>query len=164
MAMALLTAATALALQLRPRPKPGGPPPPSYWLTRLVLLRATGLIYLCGFATAAFQARPLFGTAGLMPLQSGGGFARPTPAFDALEHWAGLPFCDVALELVSWAGVALSLQLLLGQLVWAGLPLALWVLYLSVVNLGSITINYGWEWLTLGPARPPCCPLCALSL
>jgi hypothetical protein len=29
------------------------------------------------------------------------------------------------------------------------LPATLWALYLSIVNLGSMVINYGWEWLTL---------------
>lgn len=125
-AMGLITALLALALQL-PRPWASSSPSfatanPSYWLTRMVLLRATGLIYLCGFATAAFQARPLFGSGGLMPLptsaESGNyNFPRPTPAFDLLEHIAGMPFCDCALELVSWTGVALSLQLLLVRLV-----------------------------------------------
>ena len=145
--MGLLTAVLALALQL-PRSwsgsnkAPGAPDstPPSYWLTRVALLKGTGLIYLCGFATAAFQARPLFGSSGLMPLPPSG-FPRPTPAFDWLERWAGMPFCDCSIELVSWVGVALSLQLLLGRLCWAGLPLALWALYLSIVNLGSVTAN-----------------------
>ena len=33
--------------------------------------------------------------------------------------------------------------------VQALLPASLWALYLSLVNLGGWTSNYGWEWLTL---------------
>ena len=28
-------------------------------------------------------------------------------------------------------------------------PLALWLLYLSLLNGGTMMMNYGWEWLTL---------------
>ena len=128
------------------------------YLTRLVLLRGMGLLYLAAFLTSAFQSRALFGTHGLSPapgmiaaaqgnLQS---YARPVPAFWLLE-----PFCsgDVALELVSWAGVFLSLLLIMLPTyrhgVWAGLPFALWGLYLSIVNLDGMIMRYGWEWETL---------------
>lgn len=37
----------------------------SYWLTRIVLLRGMGLIYLAAFLTSAAQSRALFGTLGL---------------------------------------------------------------------------------------------------
>ena len=44
---------------------------------------------------------------------------------------------------------ACGLLQILGTVHSAALPLLLWLLYLSVVNLGSMVINYGWEWLTL---------------
>jgi hypothetical protein len=55
----------------------------------------------------------------------------------------------VALELVSWLGVLLSLLLAFSTVTTFLLPLALWTLYLSLVNLGGMIMNYGWEWLTL---------------
>jgi hypothetical protein len=43
----------------------------SYWLTRVLLLRAMALCYLAGFSTSAFQARALFGSLGLQPADFG---------------------------------------------------------------------------------------------
>jgi hypothetical protein len=119
----------------------------SYWLTRLLLGRAMGLIYLCAFLTSAFQSRPLFGSSGLMPVRFGSS-GRPTPVFSAMED-LGWAFDDCQLELASWLGVLLSLLQLSGRLHTALLPAALWALYLSIVNMGALVINYGWEWLTL---------------
>ena len=74
----------------------------TYWLTRLVLLRGMGLIYLAAFATTATQGRALFGEHGLLgsSLQGSG---RPTPAFDWVAAH-GLRRGDLALELVAWTG------------------------------------------------------------
>ena len=133
----------------------GRPAPPrrqgshgSFWLTRLLLLRAMAAIYLCAFLTSAFQSRAIFGSRGLMPAAFGSS-GRPTPVFTALETHAGWAFDDCQLELVSWLGVLLALLQLCGTVVSCALPAALWVLYLSIVNCGGIVINYGWEWLTL---------------
>ena len=52
-------------------------------LTRIVLLRGMGLVYLAAFATSAMQSRALFGSHGLVPLRQPP--SRPTPAFSALE-------------------------------------------------------------------------------
>lgn len=122
------------------------------WLTRLLLGRAMGLIYLVAFLTSAFQARPLFGSAGLMPVAVGSR-GRPTPVFTALEDSLGWSFDDCQLELLSWVGVLLSLLQLSGTLNTALLPFALWAIYLSIVNMGALVINYGWEWLTLEAGR-----------
>ena len=54
-----------------------------------------------------------------------------------------LPFCDLSLELVMWTGVALSAMLIAYPLLSCMLPLALWALYLSLVNLGTSVTNYG---------------------
>lgn len=136
-----------LALLGQPRQHTSSSAAQSYWLTRVLLQRAMGLIYLCAFLTSAFQSRPLFGTAGLMPVQFGSS-GRPTPVFSALEN-LGWGFDDCQLELVSWLGVFLSLLQLTGALHTCVLPAALWACYLSIVNMGALVINYGWEWLTL---------------
>eukprot|EP00277_Geminigera_cryophila_P002103 CAMPEP_0179417120 /NCGR_PEP_ID=MMETSP0799-20121207/7182_1 /TAXON_ID=46947 /ORGANISM="Geminigera cryophila, Strain CCMP2564" /LENGTH=98 /DNA_ID=CAMNT_0021190077 /DNA_START=66 /DNA_END=358 /DNA_ORIENTATION=- len=96
------------------------------------------LCYLAGFLTAAFQARALFGSLGLQPAAFSAR-TRPTPAFDLLERYSWGPqitLGDWALELVSWAGVVLSLLQLTNAVTTALLPASLWALYLSLVNLG----------------------------
>ena len=119
----------------------------SYWLTRALLLRWQGLMYLSAFATSAFQGRGLIGEWGLAPASWPA--RRPTPAFDFLARVTGLKG-DLALELLSWFGVFLSLRMLTTTITSCFLPLLLWLMYLSIVNLdGSIVINYGWEWETL---------------
>ena len=104
-------------------------PARSYWLTRLLLVRGMGLIYLAAFATSAAQSRALFGSLGLSPVLNRPS-GRPTPAFDLL-----LGRTDLALEAVSWLGVLLSLLVAGGVLQWAGVQIALWLGYLSIVNL-----------------------------
>lgn len=43
---------------------------PPYVLVRFVLLRALALVYLVAFSVAAFQAVPLIGAGGLLPVPS----------------------------------------------------------------------------------------------
>mmetsp|Transcript_15103 Transcript_15103/g.25050 ORF Transcript_15103/g.25050 Transcript_15103/m.25050 type:complete len:918 (+) Transcript_15103:117-2870(+) len=130
----------------------------SVYLTRLVLLRGMGILYSAAFLTSAFQSRALFGSHGLAPapgiIASEAGtlhlHPRPLPVFSVLA-----PLCtgDLALEVISWMGLMLSLLLVVLPSskggVWAGLPLLLWTMYLSIVNLGGMIMNYGWEWETL---------------
>ncbi|TMD95635.1 MAG: lipase maturation factor family protein [Chloroflexi bacterium] len=124
---------------------------PDYWLTRLVIERALGAVYLVAFLVAAFQFRPLLGAKGLLPV----------PRF--LEHVKFLEapslfhihYSDPVLLGVAWTGVVLSV------LVVAGLPdiapswmailmwFALWVLYQSIVNVGQVFYAFGWETLLL---------------
>lgn len=122
----------------------------SYWLTRIVMLRGMGLVYLAAFLTSASQNRAMFGSRGLMPLQGESG--RPIPVFRFLDSM-GLPFGDLSVEVLSWIGVLMSLLLATGDrcfVMWAPLPFALWLTYLSIVNLGArVVIGYGWEWETL---------------
>lgn len=102
----------------------------SYWLTRVLLLRGMGIIYLTAFLTSASQSRPLFGSTGLNP-STGKLSARPTPAFDAMEFIFLMPRADVALETVSWVGTLLSLLLAAGPdacVLWSGLPALLWAM------------------------------------
>lgn len=134
----------------------------SFWLTRLVLLRAMGGIYLVAFLTTGLQNRQLLGPRGLFPAQAGPSFTggayffspfgkepsemhgapyRPTPAF------AVLGFTDASIAVVSWTGFLLALVMVTGECTSMLIPAALWLMWLSVVNLGSpFIMGYGWEW------------------
>jgi hypothetical protein len=115
----------------------------TFWLTRVVLVRGMGLLYLAAFSTSAAQSRALFGSQGLTPALSQPS-GRPSPAFDLV-----LGRTDLALEMASWLGVWLALLVLFGVVQWAALLGVLWLLYLSIVNLGArVVIGYGWEWAT----------------
>jgi hypothetical protein len=120
---------------------------PDYWLSRLLFERALGAIYLIAFLVARNQFRPLLGERGLLP----------APRFLAVVRFRDAPslfhvrYSDRLLGAVAWVGMALA-----GSIV-AGLPqagplwvpmvvwLALWVLYVSIVNVGQTFYAFGWE-------------------
>src|SRR2546428_13575700 len=124
---------------------------PDYWLSRLLFQRGLGAIYLIAFLVAVNQFRPLLGEHGLLP----------APRFLARVRFIQAPslfhlhYSDRFLALVAWAGVVLSVGVVLGlpdrapvwltMLVW----FALWALYLSIVNIGKTFYGFGWESLLL---------------
>jgi hypothetical protein len=124
-------------------------PPGSYWLTRFVLLRLLGFVYLVAFLAAAHQLVPLIGHDGLLPADlyvqrltahfgsRWSGFLNLPSVF-----WLGVP--DGALVAVAWGGAALSLLVVLGY-ANAIVMLLLWALYTSIVNVGQLWYSYGWE-------------------
>lgn len=120
-----------------------------YWLTRFVILRLLGLVYLVAFLAAANQIVPLVGENGLLPAQAWlrsleTHFGSRTAGFLNLPgvFWCGLS--DGGLLVVAWTGVALSVAVLLGYA--NGLVLlVLWALYTSIVNVGQLWYSYGWE-------------------
>jgi Lipase maturation factor len=121
----------------------------TYWLTRFVILRLLGLVYLAAFLTAARQIVPLIGAHGLLPIgqflarvrrslgSTPAGFIR-RPSLFWWNH------SDAALLATAWTGLTLSLVVLCG---WANaLVLAtLWLLYMSFVHAGRDWYGYGWE-------------------
>jgi Lipase maturation factor len=124
---------------------------PDYRLTRWVLERGIGLIYLIAFVVALNQFPALLGEHGLMPAPR---FLRRVSfrEFPSLFHFR---YSDGLLRLVAWIGVILSATLVAGlpqrgplwlpMLVW----LVLWVLYLSIVNIGQVFYSFGWESILL---------------
>ncbi|MFO0550896.1 MAG: lipase maturation factor family protein [Polyangiaceae bacterium] len=120
----------------------------TYVLTRFVMLRALGVVYLAAFMSAALQLGPLIGSHGLVPaehlvkIQTANGALAATRRAPSLFFWIGAS--DTALSAVSWTGVALSLLLLAG-VTNAGVMVALWGLYLSIVHVGGVFYGYGWE-------------------
>src|SRR5262249_28406298 len=122
---------------------------PSYVLTRFVILRLLGLVYFVAFLIAVRQLDPLIGHEGLLPadqflsrLLEGAG-SRGAAADDppTLFSFGG---SDAALHTVAWTGLVLSAAAMLGA-TNALLQLALWALYLSLVQVGQLFYGYGWE-------------------
>src|SRR4051794_25501773 len=120
-----------------------------YWHSRWLFERALAAIYCVAFAAAAIQFVPLLGERGLEPV---GRWVQQVP-FRASPSLFYLFPKDVAFRAGAWIGIALS-ALALSSLpqrwgpwpaaaVWA----ALWLLYLSFVNIGQTFYGFGWETL-----------------
>jgi hypothetical protein len=124
---------------------------PDMWLARFVVTRGLALVYICAFLNVAEQFRPLLGEHGLMPVPR---LVRRA-SFRQAPSLFHLHYSDRLLGVVAWSGVALAAASLAGltdrepawlsMLVW----LALWVLYLSVLNVGQTFYGFGWESLLL---------------
>lgn len=122
-----------------------------YWWARFLFQRGLAVIYLVAFLVALHQFRPLLGETGLLPV----------PQFLKAIHFNQAPsifhflYSDRFLLIVVWIGIALSFFALIGMserfswwasaLVWG----CLWVLYLSIVNVGQTFYSFGWESLLL---------------
>ena len=124
---------------------------PQYWLGRLVLERGVAAIYLIAFVAAALQFRALIGEHGMLPIPrflAGRSFWR-SPSIFHLRYsdrlFAGTSWLGAALAAAIVAGVADLAPLWTAMLMW----LMLWVLYLSIVNVGQTWYGFGWESLLL---------------
>jgi hypothetical protein len=120
---------------------------PDYGIAWLIVSRGVAAIYLVAFLVALRQFRPLLGERGLMPASQ---YLRATTFWQtpSLFH---LHYSDRALAAVSWVGIVVSATLLIGLPQAAPLPVTmlawavLWVLYLSIVNIGQTFYSFGWE-------------------
>ena len=124
---------------------------PEYWLGRLILERGIAVVYVFAFVAAARQFRALIGEHGLLPVPrylAGQSFRRTPSVFHV--HYSDRFFATVAwlgalLSAAMAVGLAAVLPLWAAVLVW----LLLWVLYLSIVNVGQTWYSFGWESLML---------------
>ncbi len=123
----------------------------SFWLTRALFQRSMGLLYLIAFLVALNQFVPLLGERGLLPV----------PNFLKHVRFAQAPsifflhYSDSFLKAVAFAGIVLSAMAATGFserfgtlfsiAVWG----ILWVLYLSIVNVGQTFYAFGWESMLL---------------
>jgi hypothetical protein len=123
----------------------------SLWWVRFALHRGLAAIYLVAFLSAFRQFRALLGDHGLLPAPER---LRETRFVEApsLFH---LHYDDRFFSVVALSGIALSLVALVGWSevgpFWASLAvwLALWALYLSIVNVGQTFYAFGWESMLL---------------
>ena len=124
---------------------------PEYWLGRLVLERGLAAIYLIAFVASAQQFRALIGEHGMLPVP--GYLARQS--FWRSPSLFHLRYSDRLFATVSWSGAVLSSAVVAGAAdlvpLWAAMLmwLTLWVLYLSIVNVGQTWYGFGWESLLL---------------
>jgi hypothetical protein len=124
---------------------------PGYWLSRLVITRGLGVIYLIAFLVALNQFRPLLGERGLLPAPRF--LSRVT--FQQAPSLFHLRYSDQLLTAAAGIGVVLSATIVIGLvdaaplLVWMLVWFAVWALYLSIVNIGQTFYAFGWESLLL---------------
>jgi hypothetical protein len=124
---------------------------PDARLARWLLERGIALTYLLAFVTAQRQFPALLGSHGLLPVPD---FLRRTSWRQAPSLFQ-LHYSDRAAAAVVWLGLLLALAMLAGLLqagpLWLTMAgwAVLWVLYLSIVNVGQIFYAFGWESLLL---------------
>ena len=122
-----------------------------HWRTRLVFQRGLAIVYLVAFLVAANQFVPLLGERGLLPVPR---FVAEVPFLASPSLFFLVPR-DAAFTAAAWLGVALAAFALTGlserrggllsALTWG----AMWVLYLSFVNVGQTFYGFGWETMLL---------------
>src|SRR5437773_12570988 len=117
---------------------------PEYWYSRWLFERALAAIYLVAFIAATTQFVPLVGEHGLEPV---GRWVQAVP-FRASPSLFYLFPKDNAFRACAWLGVALSVFALsslpqqMGGVASAAVWAALWLLYLSFVNIGQTFYSF----------------------
>ncbi len=123
----------------------------NYWLTRFVLHRALAFVYLIAFIAVIHQFKPLLGEHGLLPVPQ---FIKQVRFTESPSIFFWFP-TNFAFDLFGWIGIALSLFAIsgfsekFGNLISAATWGALWLIYLSFVNVGQTFYAFGWETLLL---------------
>jgi uncharacterized membrane protein YphA (DoxX/SURF4 family) len=125
------------------------PPTRTYHLTRFLILRLLGLVYLTAFAIFLAQGLALVGSHGLLPAEDytsriAERFGSRAAAFERLPSVFWLGISDAWLKGLAWLGAALS-ALVLAGVTNALVMAALWALYMSYVHIGQDWYGYGWE-------------------
>ncbi len=121
------------------------------WIARMLLQRGMAAIYLIAFIAVVRQFKPLLGERGLLPVPQylEGASFREAPS---IFCWR---YSDRLLDVVAWTGLAMATCALFGVTeagpIWISVSawLLLWMLYLSIVNVGQQFFAFGWESMLL---------------
>ncbi len=122
----------------------------SYWIARLLLERGIAVICLIAFIAALNQFKPLLGEHGLLPVPL---FVKQVPFSKSPSLFYLFPH-DLAFSVAAWLGVILSALLVSGvatRYTWSNVVAwaAIYLLYLSFVNVGQTFYAFGWESILL---------------
>lgn len=121
--------------------------PENYTIAIALLPRLLGFIYFFAFGALLFQIKGLLGKNGILPISGHLSFVKrnyPKRYFKLLPSLFWFNSSDQALVTVTILGTILSIFLM-----WGFFPsltlLALYILYLSIVNTGQDFLGFGWE-------------------
>src|ERR1043165_424259 len=153
--------------------------PRNYQLTRWLVLRLLGFVYVFAFLGLILQGPGLLGSHGLTPVatyvdvlhEHGKGFIDVPTVFMFGDS-------DTALAVWAWIGLLLALAMVAG---YANLPslLVVWLIYGSFERVGQLWFSFGWEIQILettllaaflahpwgpGPLKAPSPPITAIAL
>ena len=125
-----------------------------YTISREIIQRGFGVLFLIAFASAFNQFPALLGERGLTPAPR---FIALTSARQApsLFRWKRFSYSDRRLRLVCVIGMVLAASAIIGLPqagpAWIPIPvfLAMWALYFSIVSIGQRFYGFGWESLLL---------------
>jgi hypothetical protein len=130
--------------------------PPDHRLTRWVFLRVLGAIYLVAIVSLWVQIEGLIGRGGILPAadylartrQGAEAAGLEGPLFRHLPTLCWISAGDVMLHGLCALGALLSLLLIIGV---APVPalIGLWVIYLSLLNVGQEFLSFQWDILLL---------------
>ncbi|KAM8960368.1 lipase maturation factor 1 [Pelodytes ibericus] len=149
--------------------------PGSFWLTRIVLLRAVTFIYFVAFLVAFHQNKQLIGDRGLLPCRLhlenikqyfGGKIGMEAISYAPTLFWLlDWSHMDAHLDNVALVGLGVSAYVLVKGHANMILMTTLWILYHSLVAVGQIWYSFGWEsqLLETGFLAIFLCPLWTLS-
>jgi hypothetical protein len=122
-----------------------------YWLARFVFQRGLALIYLIAFLVAFQQFRALLGERGLLPVPQFLHFVnfRRTPSIFHLYYsdsfFAGVSVAGILLSIIGLTSLSERGPLWISIAVWS----SLYLLYLSIMNVGQVFYGFGWESMLL---------------
>ena len=125
-----------------------------YTISREILQRGFGVLFLIAFASAFNQFPALLGERGLTPVPR---FIALTTArqVPSLFRWKRFSYSDRRLRLVCVIGMVLAASAIIGLPqagpAWVPIPvfLAMWAMYFSIVSIGQRFYGFGWESLLL---------------
>jgi Lipase maturation factor len=122
-----------------------------YWLARFLFQRGLALIYLVAFLAAFHQFRPLLGEHGLLPVPQFLAFVsfRRAPSIFHFHYsdrfFAGVSVGGILLSIFGLTSFSERGPLWLSIAIWT----SLYLLYLSIMNVGQIFYGFGWESMLL---------------
>ncbi|XP_007499344.1 lipase maturation factor 1 isoform X2 [Monodelphis domestica] len=155
------------APQLEPLKVPGQEPPScppclltgTFWLTRIVLLRALAFLYFVAFLVAYNQNKQLIGEKGLLPsklyLKQIQQYFRGKSAWDSFSFsptiiwFLDWSYMDSILDSISLLGLGVSAFIIITSCANMILMAILWILYFSLAHVGQIWYAFGWEFQLL---------------
>jgi predicted DCC family thiol-disulfide oxidoreductase YuxK len=125
--------------------------PYSFIISRWVFLRLLGIIYFVAFFSFSTQILGLVGSNGILPADIFLGSIKINlgwKAYVELPTLAWINYGDAFLRFIPFCGMLLSLFLIVGLLSFPVL-IGLWLLYLSLVNIGQDFMSFQWDVLLL---------------